>query len=105
MTQNTKQAKLKGATGVICKQGMVQFSVSDTAIAIVTLIIGDNEDELDLIWAFREKPSQTMDQLVESSGFPEERVKSWQTVLQKRGLFSISPVPQGLWFTDSFHSC
>ena len=38
MTQITSQAKLKSATEVICRQGMVQFSVSDTAIAIVAAI-------------------------------------------------------------------
>ena len=86
MPRTSKQAKLESAAGVICKQGMVQFSVSDTAIAIVAAIVGDNEDELDLIVAFREMPSQTMDQLVESSGFPKERVEQLANSLAKKGL-------------------
>jgi hypothetical protein len=61
--------KFKKAAEVICKQGMVQFPVSDTAIAIVVAVVGHNADELDLINAFREKPSQTAEQLVASSGF------------------------------------
>ena len=48
---------------------MVQFQLSITMIAIVDTIVGDNKEEFDLIYAFREKPSQTMDQLIESSGF------------------------------------
>ena len=47
MTQKTMEEKFKRAAGVICKQGMVQFPVSDTAIAIVVAAVGENEDELD----------------------------------------------------------
>ena len=62
MESITLENKLKRATEVVCKQGMVQFPVSDTAIAIIDRVVGDNEEELDLVYAFREKPSQTMDQ-------------------------------------------
>ncbi len=48
MAQIKMEEKFKRATGVICKQGMVQFPVSDTAIAIIRCVVGDNEDELDL---------------------------------------------------------
>ena len=65
MTQISMEEKFKRAAGVICKQGMVAFPLSDTAIAIVVAVVGNNEEELDLIYAFREKPSQTTDQLVE----------------------------------------
>jgi hypothetical protein len=51
MPQINLEEKLKRATGVICKQGMIQFPVSDTAIAIVKAVVGDNEEELDLIVA------------------------------------------------------
>ena len=64
MTQITMEEKLKRAAGVICKQGMVQFPLSDTAIAIIASVVGDNEEEFDLIYAFRETSSQTMEQLV-----------------------------------------
>jgi hypothetical protein len=86
MTQITMEEKLKRAAGVICKQGMVQFQLSDTAIDIVLSVVGDNEDELDLIYAFREKSSQTK-------------------ALQRKGLFSISPVPLESWFTGFCRSC
>lgn len=96
MTQVNKQEKIKRAAGVICKQGMVQFQLSDTAIAIVASVVGDNEDELDLIYAFREKPSQTMDQLLESSGFAAEKVKLLATSLAKKGLIFNQPSSAGI---------
>jgi ferredoxin len=96
MTQTTKQEKLKRAAGLICKQGMVQFQLSDTAIAIVAAVVGDNEDELDLIYAFREKPSQTMDQLMESSGFSMEKVEQLTTSLAKKGLIFNQPSSTGI---------
>ena len=96
MADMTRQAKLKKATGVICRQGMVQFSVSETAIAIVDAIVGDNEDELDLIDAFREKASQTLDQLVESSGLPEAQVEMLANRLAKKGLVFNQPSSTGI---------
>ncbi|MGD8725027.1 MAG: hypothetical protein PVG00_13895, partial [Desulfobacterales bacterium] len=91
MTQTTLDEKYKRAAGVICKQGMVQFQLSDTAVSIVAAVVGDNEDELDLIFAFREKPSQTIDQLVESSGFSKEKVEQLTTRLAKKGLIFNQP--------------
>ena len=96
MTQITVEEKLKRAAGIICKQGMVQFQLSDTAIAIVASVVGDNEEELDLIYAFREKPSQTMDQLVESSEFSMEKVEQLATRLAKKGLIFNQPSSAGI---------
>ncbi len=89
----TNKEKLRRAAEVICKQGMVQFPVSDTAVAIVDRVVGDNEEELDLINAFREKPSQTIDQLGESSRFSTKKLSNWQQALQRKGLFSINQAP------------
>ncbi|MGD8410484.1 MAG: 4Fe-4S binding protein [Desulfobacterales bacterium] len=96
MTHLTKQERLKRAAGVICKQGLVQFQVSDTAIAIVASVVGDNEDELDLIYAFREKPSQTTEQLMESSGFSMQKVEQLATRLAKKGLIFNQPSSAGI---------
>ncbi len=74
MTQLTMEERFSKATGVVCKQGMVQFPVSDTAIAIIIAVVGENTAELELICAFDDKPSQTLAQLVESSGFSEEKI-------------------------------
>jgi len=89
------EEKFKQAAQVICKQGMVQFPVSETAVSIVTVAVGENEAELDLIWAFREKPSQTLEQLTESSGLPPERVEKLATVLARKGLLFNQPNTAG----------
>ena len=96
MTQISLEEKFKRAAGVICKQGMVAFSLSDTAIAIVVAVVGNNEEELDLIYAFREKPSQTTDQLVESSGFAAQKVEQLATSLAKKGLVFNQPSSAGV---------
>jgi hypothetical protein len=44
MTQISMEEKFKRAAGVICKQGMVQFQLSQTAIDIVVATVGENED-------------------------------------------------------------
>jgi Pyruvate/2-oxoacid:ferredoxin oxidoreductase delta subunit len=86
MENITLEEKLKKAAEVVCKQGMVQFPVSVTAITIIDRVVGDNEEELDLIYAFRERPSQTMDQLEESSGFSTKKIAQLATSLAKKGL-------------------
>jgi ferredoxin len=96
MTQISMDEKFKRAAEVICKQGMVQFPVSDTAIAIVKAAVGNNEDELDLIYAFREKPSQTTEQLVESSGFTAAKVQQLATSLAAKGLVFNQPSSAGI---------
>ncbi len=96
MTQISMEEKFKRAAGVICKQGMVAFPLSETAIAIVVAVVGKNEEELDLIYAFREKPSQTTDQLVESSGFAAQKVEQLATSLAKKGLVFNQPSSAGI---------
>ncbi len=88
--------KFRKAAEVICKQGMVQFPVSDTAIAIVKAVVGDNAGELDLIDAFREKPSQTAEQLAASSGFGADKVDQLATSLAKKGLVFNQPSSAGV---------
>jgi len=96
MTQLSTQEKQKRAAGVICKQGVVQFPLSDTAVAIVDAVVGDNEEELDLIYAFDAKPSQTKDQLVEASGFSKEKVEQLATQLAQKGLVFNQPSSKGI---------
>jgi ferredoxin len=89
------QDKFKRAAEVICRQGMVQFQLSQTAIDIVAAVVGENEQELDLIYAFRRQPSQTMDQLVASSGFAEEEIKQLTANLAAKGLVFNQPNSAG----------
>lgn len=96
MTKISMDEKFKRAAGVICRQGMVQFPVSDTAVAIVKAVVGENEEELDLIYAFRDRPSQTADQLVESSGCAADKVDRLATSLAKKGLIFNQPSSAGI---------
>jgi len=94
--QLTMTELVKKATGVVCKQGMVQFPVSDTAIAIIGSVVGENPDELNLICAFDDNASQTLAQLVESSGFTEEKIEQLATSLAKKGLIFNQPSSTGV---------
>jgi ferredoxin len=96
MTELGMDEKFKKAAEVICKQGMVPFPVSDTAVAIVVAVVGDHEEELDLIYAFRDKPSQTADQLAASSGFAADNVDRLATRLAKKGLVFNQPSSAGI---------
>ena len=96
MTEANMDEKFRKAAEVICKQGMVQFPVSDTAIAIVKAVVGDSAEELDLIDAFREKPSQTAEQLVASSGFGAEKAEELAASLAKKGLVFNQPSSSGV---------
>lgn len=94
--QSTFSEKFKRAAGVICRQGLVQFPVTETAVAIIENTVGEAEDELDLIYAFREKPSQTMAQLAVSSGFPEDKIERLARALAKKGLIFNQPNSGGV---------
>lgn len=96
MTQVLLDEKFKRAASVICKQGMVTFPVSDTAITIVKKVVGEYADELDLIHAFRNAPSQTGAQLRDSSGMMEEKIQILATRLAKKGLIFNQPNSAGV---------
>lgn len=47
---------------------------TDTLISIIKKIVA--EDELELVQTFRERKSQPLEQLVETSGKPEEKIEA-----------------------------
>lgn len=96
MVETTLQEKFEHAAGVICRQGLVPFPVSPTAVAIVRKVVGEVEDELDLIQAFGEKPSQTLEQLAASSGLPAERAAALADSLARKGLVFNQPNSKGV---------
>ena len=96
MSEISMQEKIERAAGVICRQGLVPFPVSPTAVAIIRKAVGEAEDELDLIHAFREKPSQTPEQLAASSGFPEEKAAALADSLARKGLVFNQPNSKGI---------
>jgi len=96
MTDISLDQKYKLATQVVCKQGTIPFPVNTTTISILKLVIEDNEEELDLIYVFREKVSQTMEQLKESSNLNKEKVEQLTTSLAKKGLIFNQPNSAGI---------
>lgn len=96
ITVEALDEKYRRAAAVICKQGMIQFPVNETAVEIVRRTAGPAADELDLIYAFRESPSQTRPQLAESSGFTEEKADRLAGSLAKKGLVFNQPSSSGL---------
>jgi Pyruvate/2-oxoacid:ferredoxin oxidoreductase delta subunit len=92
----TLQEKFVRATEVICRQGLIPFPASPTALAIVQRVVGEVEDELDLIHAFRDNPSQTLEQLAAASGFPAAKACALAESLAQKGLVFNQPNSSGL---------
>lgn len=96
MSHSRFENKLKRATAVVCKQGMFPFPVTDTALAVIRQVVGENEEEIDLICAFDRQASQTIEQLVESSGFSADRIDELTARLAKKGLIFNQPSSAGI---------
>ena len=96
MGESTLDRKYEQAASVICRQGMVPIPANETTIAILKLVIEDNEEELDFIQEFGEKASQTMDQLKASSGLSEEKIEALAMGLARKGLFFNQPNSSGI---------
>jgi ferredoxin len=96
MRNHSLEEKYRKATKVICDQGDVRFPVNETTLSIIKYVVEDVEEELDLISAFREKASQTMEELKTSSGLPEEKIESLTTSLARKGLLFNQPSSAGV---------
>jgi Pyruvate/2-oxoacid:ferredoxin oxidoreductase delta subunit len=95
MMEASLAEKYRQAAGVICKQGMFPFPVNDTTVSIVKNVVGEDKDELDLIYAFRDKASQTMEELITSSGFSREKIDLLAMNLAQKGLIFNQPSSAG----------
>jgi len=96
MTDVSLDKKYARAAQVICKQGTAPFPVNDTTISILKHVIGDYEEELDFIDAFRKQPSQTLEELKASSHLPEKKIERLATSLAKKGLIFNQPSSAGV---------
>jgi len=96
MNQPALESKFAQAAAVVCKQGMVQFPVSDAAIEIIRRVVGEQADELDLIAAFDKAPSQTLDQLTAASAMAAETVAALASSLARKGLVFNQPNSAGV---------
>ncbi len=88
--------KFRQATGIVCRQGVFPFPLSGTAVSIIENVVGDHEDELDLICAFDQKPSQTLAELEASSGLTPQKIERLAGSLAKKGLIFNQPNSAGL---------
>jgi ferredoxin len=96
MAEQTLEEKYRRAAGVICRQGMIPFPVNETTISILKHIIGDEEEELDFISAFRDKGSKTTEELKRSGEFSEEQIELLATSLARKGLIFNQPSSAGV---------
>ena len=95
MTNPKLDEKYKKATGIICKQGMFPFPLSETAITIIKRVVKE-ETLLDLICAFQETSSQTMDQLKQTTGWTEADITHRTENLAQAGLLFNQPSSKGI---------
>ncbi len=69
-------------------------SPDPTLVEIVKILV--TEDQIDLILAFKEQRSQTLDQLKANSGLPEEFIIKQTGALAKRGVIFNQPNSAGV---------
>jgi len=93
--QNALAEKYREAARVICKQGMFPLPVNDTTTAIIENVVGEAEDDLDLIIAFQDKASQTLEELGVSSGLSLKKIQRVANDLAKKGLIFNQPNSAG----------
>lgn len=86
--------KYRAAGEIIAKAGGTPVPVDDTLIELLKYFI--MEDEVDFISSFKEKKSQTMEQLKLSSGLPEEEIMKKVKNLAGRGVIFNQPNSKGI---------
>ena len=86
--------KYRKAGEIISTAGGTPLPVNDTLIKLLKFFI--LEDEVDFIAAFKDKKSQTMEQLKLSSGLSEEEINKKVKALAGRGVIFNQPNSKGL---------
>ncbi|MBW1848740.1 MAG: hypothetical protein JRJ27_16725, partial [Deltaproteobacteria bacterium] len=79
---------LEAAT-IINGAGGTPLQINETLVQIIKELV--EEEEINMILAFKEKTSQTMEQLKESSGLPEAEILDKTKVLAKKGIIFNQP--------------
>ena len=79
---------------VIHGAGGTPVPINDTLIEIIRELV--NEEEIDIILAFKEKVSQTLEELKESSGIPEAEILAKTKTLAKKGFIFDQPNRKGV---------
>ncbi len=86
--------KYKQAGEVIMMAGGTPVPVNDTLVKLLQYFI--SEDELDFVLAFKERKSQTLEQLKESTGLPEPEIVERANELAARGVIFNQPNSKGV---------
>lgn len=94
------EAQYQKALKILFKAGGFQFPFSETIHEILKYTITD--ENLDLIMAFENKISQTMEQLKESSGLSEEEILKKADALAKNGVIINQPNRSGVMVYQLF---
>ncbi|MBU1195815.1 MAG: 4Fe-4S binding protein [Proteobacteria bacterium] len=96
MTDKTRtmEEKYKQVCKIILNAGGTPVPLNDTLLEIIKRII--LEDEVDFIMAFKDKNSQTIDQLKASSGLNEDQIVKITDKLARKGVIFNQPSSKGL---------
>ncbi len=79
---------------IIVQAGGTPLPVTDTLVEIIKRVV--SVDEVDFILFFKEKKSQTLDQLKETSGLNEDEIVEMTNKLAKKGVIFNQPSSSGL---------
>jgi Pyruvate/2-oxoacid:ferredoxin oxidoreductase delta subunit len=93
MTENVNK-KYRSAAEIINRAGEFAYPITDTLIKILKYNI--EQEDLDLIFGFNNQISQTMEQLKESTGLPEDQIIKKVDSLAKKGVIFNQPNRQGV---------
>ncbi len=86
--------RYKQVSETINSAGGTPFPVTDTLIQIIGKLV--KEEEIDIILAFKDQKSQTLEQLKESSKQPEKEILDQTEILAKKGLIFNQPNRHGV---------
>jgi len=90
----SSEADYKKAVQVLFKAGGFQYPFTDTLHDILKITVKD--ENLDLLMAFKDNISQTMEQLKENSGLSEEEILEKADTLAKTGVIFNQPNRHGV---------
>jgi ferredoxin/DNA-binding Lrp family transcriptional regulator len=88
------EAEYQKAANILIKAGGFPYPITNTMLDIIRLNI--KEENLDLVLAFENNISQTIEQLKESSGLSESEILNKADALAKRGVIFNQPSSQGV---------
>ena len=90
------EAKYKKVAQAIVKVGGLPIPISDTFLEIIKTLLGDDDEEIDMLLAFRRKSSQNLEQLKKTTGLPEEKILDLTDRLAKKGFIFNQPSSTGV---------